>query len=523
MSYSKTIWENDITPLNATNLNNIEEGIVGVENQIINFLNETYINKYNNSAALVDYWYYPEEENSWGVTGLQSAPGYTVTDYIAVHPNHILIAHDQSIREGKRSGLLRSGSIVFDKNKQYLGTAEKLGNMNDFALFYRNTSSELQYIRFNLNNDFINLMVEEKKYQEEPTFSPIFFPFISIQQLFENFLNTDRYGLFLKPKSYFNDEIISNTKTILEKLQTGPALVLTWLTDTHDSLNGEPFNRHTKDTCTNIRAINNLIPSHGIVSTGDWVLGNQADYTQDDTNYVISRLRRYLMASNDRVYMVPGNHEGPGGGVPKNSNYGCALMQSDEFTVRNDDDPWYYADYPHVNVRVLFLATNTYEDGATVWGVSDKQLAWIRATLASVPQGWSVMVFSHIGTFDEADFRTNRAETAAALNAFHGHTGDYADATGRVIAWFCGHEHIDWVATADISLCEFPVIVTTASGIFDYGGDIPADWVGAASPERIDGSSTQDAWDTIIYKPNEKKLYTIRFGAGSDRELDLNI
>lgn len=98
-----------------------------------------------------------------------------------------------------------------------------------------------------------------------------------------------------------------------------------------------------------------------------------------------------------------------------------------------------------------------------------------------------------------------------------------SDENRRVIAWFCEHEHIDWIAIADISLCEFLVIVTTASGMFDYGGDIPTDWIRIEQPEHIDGSSTQNTWDTIIYKPNKKKLYTIRFGVGSDRELDLNI
>ena len=168
----------------------------------------------------------------------------------------------------------------------------------------------------------------------------------------------------------------------------------------------------------------------------------------------------------------------------------------------------------------VFLSTNTTEE-EHVWGVSDRQLDWIKRTLLAIPEDYSVLLFSHFSTFEKDSFLINRDKLAELLNRFHNHVGEFAGKKGKCIAWCCGHEHFDWVVPSSFSGVDFPVIEITSSLMHGFKPDPSFGYVGYVNPPRVDQTKNQDAWDTLIYRPDLNKLYMIRFGSGEDRCIDL--
>ena len=64
-------------------------------------------------------------------------------------------------------------------------------------------------------------------------------------------------------------------------------------------------------------------------------------------------------------------------------------------------------------------------------------------------------------------------------------------------------------------------IVITCAMMSGTGTNAKDDYT-AFRPARKSKTVTQDAWDTMVYRPDLNKIYMIRFGAGEDREIDVN-
>jgi hypothetical protein len=228
---------------------------------------------------------------------------------------------------------------------------------------------------------------------------------------------------------------------------------------------------------------------------------------------------------SDKIFVTQGNHDGLNGGIPQTRNY-CSLGKINaEYVQRVSNNPYCYYDYEKLKIRCIFLATDDFVNGSNTRGISNNQLAWITETLENIPNDYSVIVFSHIGTFDTKDFTTNRARVIELLNAFHNHTGAFQSKTGKVIAWFTGHEHLDCILPKEASGLDFPQVTMQCSLLGswtpteEYSYIYPYDWV---VHERVDNTTSQDCWDIMIYNPNKNKINIVRFGAGNDREINLN-
>lgn len=325
-------------------------------------------------------------------------------------------------------------------------------------------------------------------------------------------------NFFVDPKvqNYFADEVDDTVNKVLAKT-TKPSLVVAFITDTHNKPDDATTVRQTAETFANLKAVSERVPLSGIVHGGDYVRSGWAHTTQEEVDVYINQIRMMMVNNNVKVYAVNGNHDGINGAPPTGNLYNAILSHNEEYVTRVSDNPYFYADDNKIKVRMIFLATPLRGD----YGIPAVEYNWVKDVLDSTPIGYNVILFTHIDT-SCSDFTTNRTNLCNLLNAWHNHTGDYTANTGKVIAMVAGHRHFDWTVPTSESGLDFPVVVCTCSYcgyITPTAEEIAAGAVGVTT--RTNGTVTQDSWSVLIYRPDEEKLYLVRFGAGSDRTIDL--
>lgn len=349
-------------------------------------------------------------------------------------------------------------------------------------------------------------------------------------------VNTD------KVQSYFNEELAFTISTIQEH-SNKPCLVLPIVTDAHEDLSSEESQRWVKETFENLRAVSSNVYIDGIVSLGDYLVAKPTNYP--DWNKVNAHLdtwrRRFLLVSGN-VFMCVGNHDGINGKTPQeHKTYHTIGAFNQGYVERNGINNYFFWDCKALKVRCIFLATNTYQNGSASQGLDAAQREWLVKEALNTEDGWSVMLFSHIAPVDY-DFgygSAMRAFVSGYLNAYNNHTryvdtnglvADFTDNTStKVIAWIAGHGHYDRVIyegqTAHnggdvrdiVSTYKFPVIQISCNKkpTSDY---VPEEGV---QPSRTAETATQDLWDTLVYVPDDNKVYMVRFGAGEDRVVNV--
>ncbi len=165
--------------------------------------------------------------------------------------------------------------------------------------------------------------------------------------------------------------------------------------------------------------------------------------------------------------------------------------------------------------EALDEATGTVR--ARPYDVSPAQLHWLIHTALDVPDGWTVLGFSHIPYASNSYINTALATTwdltRNIFDGFKNHTdGGWAmdgvdcrydfTASGAAFAgFFCGHIHAD-------------EIITKQSYTVDA---ILCDSYSASSPVRAMGSVEEHAFDVVIVDTAAHTVQTIRIGSGSDR------
>ena len=422
--------------------------------------------------------------------------GWKYTDYL-----------DISKRENGLISLTTDGqksayNVFFDENKEFLFNRTENGVMDESSIY-----SNAKYVRLSCKADSNQSL---KIYQSG---------YASRAELAER--TTD---LLDKNSNIFNAEIEDAITKVLSYSEE-PCLIIPMISDTHYDSADENNVKRTLDTFKNVKSVLKRITHDGLVHLGDMLTFKSTCDTQDavngDLNYIVSLMKE----CSDKVFFTQGNHDGLNGGVPQTRNY-CTLGKvNSQYVIRESNNPYYYYDYENLKIRCIFLATDDFVDGSNIRGISDNQLSWIAETLENTENDYSVIVFSHIGTFDTKDFTRNRANVIEVFNDFHNHTGVFQSKTGKVIGWFTGHEHLDCVLPKEASGLDFPQVTMQCSLLGgwtpteDYSYIYPYDWV---VHDRVDNTVSQDCWDIMIYRPIENKINIVRFGAGNDREINLS-
>lgn len=222
-------------------------------------------------------------------------------------------------------------------------------------------------------------------------------------------------------------------------------------------------------------------------------------------------------------YAVRGNHEF----TAKDELRGTGLTYSQARTatllsqqiaadaVRPSDDPeacYYYVDDAERRLRYCVFDTtdsiaSTSEPWATVLHTSQRQLDWMdRHALHNVPEGWDLVVITHVGVAAETYGQHAPLEPLRQL---------LAGAGARVLMVVSGHRHQDF-QTYDQGMLH---VLTGADAYYEL--DLRnSPFMHKAMRRRR--HYTAQLMDLFVVSPDHRTIHAIRIGAGGCRTFHLD-
>ncbi len=320
---------------------------------------------------------------------------------------------------------------------------------------------------------------------------------------------------------FFKDEVLETVNSINSK-KDDVDLLFSLITDTHIS-------DTTRHTLENLTAVDEKVRFSFMVHLGDVINGNIPEK--------ISRwlLKEYIRAYRDsikakKIYVSQGNHDGflADSTTKKiildralNENWYADLREfySDSNVHTPENKPYSYIDIEEHKLRLIILCTQSYNlypetnEFEKLFGISDDQLEWLENSALNTPDGYSVMLFSHIPPFSDtknengkvyiSDNESDNYKNCVELLKEYKKRGD-------VICWFFGHNHGDSHNVID---------GINYVGVCSQTPAVPQFWepIGTFPEHRTQGTFFEDAWDSVLWKKEERKVYLYRFGAGYDR------
>ena len=322
---------------------------------------------------------------------------------------------------------------------------------------------------------------------------------------------------------YYEPEI-TDTEEKVRLAMTEPCLAFIWCTDLHyQSVIGSTV---VSDSVTwmaaNMRRLANDLRFDGLICTGDIVDAKpprSTETTRKQIDYVMEQLHSvglpmlYVMGNHDDNRYIGYGDSQEKAPFSMAEIYGrfISYAQPDKVTDINDPNGWnYYVDYEQFKIRCFVLDSNYFRSSTSNWeyGYSNKTVAWFSAELANVPQGYSVILLSHTSPVQANNVDGTYVNITNIYNAID----TFIQNGGNYICTLYGHSHVDFSN-------ETPWLeITMGSGKahnFVPDSSLPE---GATAPTRTAGTITEQLFDVIVIKPNSRKIQTIRFGAGVDRE-----
>lgn len=316
------------------------------------------------------------------------------------------------------------------------------------------------------------------------------------------------------------EEERARVSSILESEKKDADLVFAVVTDSH-------LDDYEEETLANIKAVDHRAHFDFLVHLGDMLNGNlPRNYTK---HILKEEMERYRTAVQRGIfYPVQGNHDGfcnvspvctaPDMALEEDWCVATAFAAEYPNVRRGEQDPWFYADYPEQKVRLIVLASFSYQwtekgEFQKLYELDPRQLEWLKTEALEVQADWTVMLFSHDGPlryyaqekYEEEPWNGNSRELMETVLCAKREKGF------QVAAWFIGHWHGE--------LCNIvegiPFIIVGSQTCY-----IPQLWLmpepGYYAPRRR-GTVTQDLWDAVVWKKEKQELHLIRFGAGEDR------
>lgn len=400
-------------------------------------------------------------------------------------------------------------NVVYDAN----GTMLSANTSDNNSFSYVNDTDNVQIVKFNIWSDTNSThTVSDFMIEVFPdTFSisgyeTEYVPFgMELSQSYTHMIGDELHN----SRDFFANEI-EDTVSKVNGFQSNVNYTFAFVTDTHYDPASADSLKWTIDTFSNLKTICNRVPINAIYHGGDWL--TVANRTQDEANELIGKMRNWMMQCNvlGQVHLTPGNHDGINGGAPASAVLYSPMMTQDEALVSRVGNSYnYYIDIAKPKLRMI--VANDCNPPETQHGFTNDTLAWLGSTLASVPSGYNVILVSHIGPQSD-DFVLNRADTLTLLNGWTG---------GTIVAWIVGHQHYDWIVPSSVSGCDFPVVVCTCSmrNAIQPSAEEVEEGAVLVSPRTI-LTSSQDAWTVFVYRPDQGIIHKVRFGAGSDADID---
>lgn len=366
----------------------------------------------------------------------------------------------------------------------------------------------------------------------------------------------------------FSEEIFGTASDALSDVD-GKSLMLCVMTDNHVcptayTQNGQQIGGQSlRQYNTQLQHVKDLrLPFDALVHLGDfvntqwwWSAVDNEEVTDEAYQRLTAQYANSLRESGiQNIFTVGGNHDGGlhvVSGSHANSyeysDYNAIYRTVSKMTdigadvVRTDNNPYYYVDMERYGLRLIFLCTNCDSNSSDLKGFGYQQALWLKNTLTSAPSGYNVLLFGHISfsmfkTALKTYANSEYDNVVGILTAFQNATTytatsspslsvDFTGNTRKILAYLCGHYHGDRIILPSDEHSELPFAeVITASGGYVTDGVITSgDFYDASdAPSRTVNTVSEDLFDVMVFSPIAKKLSFRRFGAGIDREVDLD-
>lgn len=305
---------------------------------------------------------------------------------------------------------------------------------------------------------------------------------------------------------YFDMEVQKTADTVMEKLKGGKSLVFALLSDSHYTTNG-----NWGGIVRNIDRVNRKIGFDGIIHLGDLQDGM---LDKRMCRRIASDCIADMRSICEPVYLAIGNHDtnyfrGNQEWLTEEEQYGIYGRYNDRYVKRDGMKGWYYVDYGHVGLRMLFLSSFNHREELR-YGFPMEEVCWEERVLASTPDGYKVLIFSHDAPLARLDYWAseirNGERLMQVLEAYHNRPGK------AILGYIHGHTHADYVYRER----SFPIISIGCSKCEYFPDKKPE---GATRYMRKLNDVTQELWDVLVVMPEKKTLEFVRFGAGEDRTI----
>ena len=268
------------------------------------------------------------------------------------------------------------------------------------------------------------------------------------------------------------------------------------LADTHYTTGGI-----WPDTLKSLKLTAELIRPDGLIHLGDLTDGLlPVRYTKEIVQEMIRDLRE--IAGEPLVCL--GNHD-------RNYFRGNPDSMTAEESAKlcmNRNETSFVEDLPEKKIRLLFL--NSFDpEKKERYGFSRTELVFARRALRTLPEGYRILIFSHVPPASEIHVWSKKIRNGKRLlrliERFH-------RKRHAVLGYIHGHNHADQIWNG----CEFPVIGIGCSKLEYFEEHKPA---GSVTWYRERGKPSQELWDVLIISAERGTLDLIRFGAGEDRHV----
>lgn len=228
--------------------------------------------------------------------------------------------------------------------------------------------------------------------------------------------------------------------------------------------------------------------------------------------------------------------------------YNVLQKKAENYCVFDDKNPtglYCYYDVPKKKIRIFCVNTNDYPfikedytnkertyvaykyDGKN-GAINQKQLSFFADALTNTPDDYSLIVFSHIPLI--VDYRI-----IGHSDSILGRGDELL--VGMIKAWKNGTTYNDSFeydenikASVNVSFNKEHTVIGCFSGHTHYDNSVNVDGIQyvttlnyytdkwSDSPERLQGTKSEIAYDMISIDSNGRQVNLYRFGAGSDRE-----
>ena len=352
-------------------------------------------------------------------------------------------------------------------------------------------------------------------------------------------------GIYIRAFDYerniFGEEI---EKTILSVQNSinDECVVLPWLSDTHDNVYDMDAHETSESTLENLGKLCDRLPFDGILHTGDYIAQSFYNASGSSNSRVFDCISSYInriTCFNKPFFAVVGNHDGTEANHSDANvwinNCNGKVIDNYKNVVSGSRGNYFYADFTNAKTRLICLAI----PDDNYWGAGGEQLNWLANTALNTPDNYSVIVAYHMPQIMKTGLY-NAVALVDCLNAYHNHTSGSTEmhsggslnydftrySNTKLVCVLVGHLHGDFVmASGAVSengqsnnlVC--PIIGIGASAFIN--GSVGELLPEAVAPSRTRNTISENLFDIIVYSSTNKTLNLIRFGAGTDRTINL--